>query len=141
MAKVLLVDDEEDFRDILSERMASRGLEIDTAESGMRALEMVELKVYDAIILDLAMPEMDGIETLQRLLKKQPSLQIIVLTGQATVEKGVAAVKMGAADFLEKPAEIESLVEKIEAAQAKRMEIFEQNLDKKITEITRKRSW
>ena len=136
-----MVDDEEDFREILSERMASRGLEIDTAESGMRALEMVELKTYDAIILDLAIPEMDGIETLQRLLKKQPSLQIIVLTGQATVEKGVAAVKMGAADFLEKPAEIESLVEKIEAAQAKRMEIFEQNLDKKITEITRKRSW
>ena len=141
MAKVLLVDDEKDFRDVLAERMSSRGLDTDTAESGMKALEMIESKSYDAIILDLAMPEMDGIETLKRLLEKQPHLQVIVLTGQATVQKGVEAVKLGAADFLEKPAEIESLVAKIEEAQAKKLSLFEQNLDQKISDITRKKSW
>ncbi len=141
MAKVLLVDDEKDFRDVLAERMSSRGLETDTAESGMKALEMIESKSYDAIILDLAMPEMDGLETLKRLLEKQPHLQVIVLTGQATVQKGVEAVKLGAADFLEKPAEIESLVAKIEEAQAKKLSLFEQNLDQKISDITRKKSW
>ncbi len=141
MAKVLLVDDEKDFRDVLAERMSNRGLETDTAESGIKALEMIESKSYDAVILDLAMPEMDGIETLKRLLEKQPHLQVIVLTGQATVQKGVEAVKLGAADFLEKPAEIESLVTKIEEAQAKKLSLFEQNLDQKISDITRKKSW
>ena len=141
MAKVLLVDDEEDFREILAQRMISRGLDVDTAESGIKALEMVDSKSYDAVILDLAMPVMDGIETLERLLKKHSELQVIVLTGHATVEKGVAAVKMGAADFLEKPAEIESLVEKIEEAEAKKLAIFEQDLNKKISDITRKKGW
>jgi len=141
MAKVLLVDDEEDFREILAQRMISRGLDVDSAESGIKALEMVDSKSYDAVILDLAMPVMDGIETLERLLKKHPELQVIVLTGHATVEKGVTAVKMGAADFLEKPAEIESLVEKIEEAEAKKLAIFEQDLNKKISDITRKKGW
>ncbi len=141
MAKVLLVDDEKDFREILAERMMGRGLDADTAESGFKALEMIESKSYDAIILDLAMPEMDGMETLKRLLAKQPHLQVIVLTGQATVQKGVEAVKLGAADFLEKPAEIESLMAKIEEAQARKLALFEQDLDKKISDITRKKGW
>ena len=141
MAKVLLVDDEEDFREILTQRMADRGLEVDGAESGMKALEMVDSKSYDAIILDLAMPEMDGIETLERLLKKNPNLQVIVLTGHATIEKGVTAVKMGAADFLEKPAEIESLMKKIGEAEARNIALFEQDLNKKISDITRKKGW
>lgn len=141
MTKVLLVDDEQDFREILAERMTGRGLEVDTAESGFRALEMIETRSYDAIILDLAMPEMDGMETLKRLLARQSHLQIIVLTGQATVQKGVEAVKLGAVDFLEKPAEIESLVTKIEEAQARKLTLFEQSLDKKISDITRKKGW
>jgi len=139
--KVLLVDDEDDFREVLAQRMITRGLDVDTAESGQRAIEIVDDKSYDAVILDLAMPVMDGMETLGELLKKDPNLQVIVLTGRATVEKGVTAVKMGAADFLEKPAEIEFLVKKIEAAQAKKLAIFEDNLDKKISDITRKKGW
>ena len=139
--KVLLVDDEEEFREVLSQRMEKRGLDTDTAENGLQAIEMVENKNYDAIILDLAMPGLDGIETLERLLKQKPDLQIIVLTGQATVEKGVRAVKMGAADFLEKPAEIEALVAKIEQAQQKSIAAFEENLNKKISDITRKKGW
>ena len=108
MAKVLLVDDEKDFRDVMAQRMSNQGLDVDTAESGPRAIEMIDSKLYDAVIVDLVMPEMDGLETLKRLLKKQPNLQIIVLTGQASVAKGVEAMKMGAVDFLEKPAKIES---------------------------------
>jgi len=139
--KVLLVDDEKEFREVLSERLSRRGLEVDSAESGPTALAMAEKKAYDAVILDLAMPEMDGLEVLQRLLAKNPNHQVIVLTGQATVEKGVKAVKMGAVDFLEKPAEIEPLVKKVEEAHARMLALFEENLDKKITDITRKRGW
>ena len=139
--KVLIVDDEEDFRDILSQRMISRGFAVDTAESGIRALEMADRSEYDAVILDLAMPEMDGMETLKKLLAKKPALQIIMLTGQGTIRQGVEAVKMGAADFLEKPAEIETLVSKIEAAHSKNVDRFEEELNKKISDITRKKSW
>ena len=141
MAKVLLVDDEKDFRDVLAQRMSNQGLDVDTAESGPRAIEMIDSKLYDAVIVDLAMPEMDGLETLKRLLKKQPNLQIIVLTGQASVAKGVEAMKMGAVDFLEKPAKIESLVKKIEQAEEATMTLFEKDLDKKISDITGKKGW
>ncbi len=139
--KVLLVDDEVDFREVLRLRMEKRGLETDTAENGLQALEMVTGKNYDAVVLDLAMPGMDGIETLEKLLQQKPDLQIIVLTGQATVEKGVMAMKMGAADFLEKPAEIKALVDKIEKAQQKNIEAFEERLNKKLSDITKRRGW
>ncbi|MFH2036076.1 MAG: response regulator [Candidatus Zixiibacteriota bacterium] len=139
--KVLLVDDEEDFREILSQRMQKRGLDTDEVGSGQAALDKVAENNYDAIVLDLAMPGMDGIETLEKLLKLKSDLQVIVLTGQATVAKGVQAVKMGAADFLEKPAEIESLVAKIAEAQQKNIAAFEDNLNKKISDITKKKGW
>ncbi|MFZ5979047.1 MAG: response regulator, partial [Candidatus Zixiibacteriota bacterium] len=117
-ARVLLVDDEQEFRDVLSERLKILNLDVDTAAGGREAIELVEKKSYDAVILDLAMPEMDGIETLQRLLEIRQELQIIVLTGHATVQHGVNAIKLGAVDFIEKPARLEDLAEKIQKAQA-----------------------
>jgi DNA-binding NtrC family response regulator len=101
----------------------------------------VKEKVYDAIILDLAMPEMDGIETLKRLFEVDKDLQIILLTGHATVEKGVEALKLGAVDFLEKPADISKLVGKINEAQRKRILLFEEDLDKKMSDIIKKKGW
>ncbi len=139
--RILLVDDEVDFLEVMTQRLVKRGMDVDTATDGPTAIKKAEVVLYDAVILDLAMPGMDGMETLENLLRVKPSLQVIVLTGHATVEKGVKAVKLGAADFLEKPAEIESLVKKVEAAQAKTLALFEENLDKKINSITRKRGW
>ena len=94
--RVLLVDDEKEFTDVLSQRMEARGLHVDVAATGLDALAKVEEKNYDAIILDLLMPGIDGIETCKRMLKANPDLQIILLSGHATVEKGVKAVKTGA---------------------------------------------
>lgn len=139
--RVLIVDDEEDFRDILSQRMVARGFDVEAAESGAKAIEIVSRKTFDAIILDLAMPEMDGIETMQKLLAKDATLQIIMLTGHGTIQKGVEAVKMGAADFLEKPAEIDLLVTKIEEAQSKKLALFTEALDAKISGIAKKKGW
>lgn len=140
-ARVLLVDDETEFTAALAERMEARGLKVDTASNGPDAIEMASKQLYEAIVLDLLMPDMDGIETLKRLLAMNADLQVIMLTGHGSVQQGVQAVKAGAVDFLEKPADIETLMAKIEEAQAASIQLFEQNLDKKISDIVRKKSW
>ena len=139
--KVLLVDDEQEFTEILSERMQTRGLNVDIAENGLVALEKVKDKSYDAVVLDLAMPEMDGIETLKQMLKVNPDLQIIFLTGNATLEKGIEAVKLGAVDFMEKPVNIGKLLEKIDEAKSTKNHLNEEKMDKNIKDILKKKGW
>ena len=139
--KVLLVDDEQEFTQVLSQRMESRGVGVDTAASGNEALQKAKDTPYDAIILDLAMPQMDGIETLKHLLEVNPDLQVILLTGYATVEKGIEAVKLGAMDFLTKPAEIEKLMEKIQQAKANKMLLVEKRTEEKIKGILKAKGW
>ena len=138
---VLLVDDELEFTQVLSERMKSRGVDVDIAASGREALEKVRDKSYDAIVLDLSMPEMDGIETLKHLIEDHPDLQVILLTGYATIEKGIEAIKLGAMDFLEKPAEIQKLLEKIGEAKANKMLLVEKRVEEKIKGILETKSW
>ncbi len=139
--KVLLVDDEKEFTRILSERMETRGLTVVTAKNGPAALKKAEKERFDAIILDMLMPEMGGIETLKRLLEINPDLQVIMLTGHATLEKGVEAVKLGAMDFLEKPADMDKLLAKISEAKAKKMVLVEKRAEQKIKGILKSKGW
>jgi len=139
--KVLLVDDEVDFLDTLSERMRTRGMEVSTANTGIEALQKVEKEAYDVIILDLQMPGVDGLEALKVLKAKRPELQVILLTGHATVEKGIEAMKLGVMDFLEKPADLSQLTEKIKKAQAKKMLIVEKQNEDKIKKILEEKGW
>lgn len=138
---ILLVDDEKDFTEVLSERMEARGFIVEIADSGPIAINKVKEKSYDAIILDLAMPEMDGIDVLKILLKENPDLQIIFLTGHATLEKGIEAVKLGAVDFMEKPVDIEKLLEKVNEAKTKRDHLSEIKTEKNIKDILKKKGW
>jgi len=140
-ANVLLVDDEEKFIEVLSQRLEGRGLKVDISTSGENALKQVKDKDFDAIVLDLAMPGLDGIETIRRMRKMNPDLQIIMLTGHATVEKGVAAIKEGAADLLEKPVDLNKLLLKIEEAKHKKILIVEKEHEEKIKEILKTKSW
>ena len=140
-AKVLIVDDETEFSAVIAERLQARGFAVDTAESGPDGIAKIKETAYDAIILDLAMPGMDGIETLQEMLKIDQTLQIILLTGHATLQKGIEAVKLGAGDFLEKPADIDALVGKVNEAQQKRIASFQENLEKKMSDIMKKKGW
>jgi DNA-binding NtrC family response regulator len=140
-AKVLLVDDEVDFTALLAERMESRGLNVVTAPSGAAALELIEHQSFDAIILDMVMPEMDGMETLRRMLEQNPQLQIIMLTGYADLQKGIEAIKKGAVDYLEKPADLNDLMQKIKHARDRKMELFEQKMEEKISKIMRNKGW
>ncbi|MFC1563355.1 response regulator [candidate division KSB1 bacterium] len=139
--KVLLVDDEEEFIETLSERMQTRGLSVDTATNGADAIKLVEKTFYDAIILDLQMPGLDGIETLKRIREYNPDSQIILLTGYASVEKSVEAVKHGAVDFLEKPADINKLMEIIREASNKKMMLLEKRAENDIKKIMKSKGW
>ena len=139
--KVLLVDDELEFVRVLSERMEARGVGVDTAASGSEALDKVKGKSYDAIILDLSMPEMDGMETLKHLLGNNPDLQVILLTGYATLQKGIEATKLGAMDVLEKPADIQQLMEKIKQAKANKMLLVEKRMEERIKGILETKWW
>ena len=118
--KVLLVDDEPDFLEAMAARMSVRGLEVTTTTSTIDALGMVESGHFDVIVMDLMMPEMAGLEALKALKDLKPELQIILLTGYATREIETAALKLGAVDLIEKPADIERLLEKIKEARSKK---------------------
>ena len=139
--KVLIIDDEQEFTEALAERMTNRGMDVSTSSSAIEGLQSVEEKSFDVVVLDLQMPEMDGIETLKILKKKNPELQVILLTGHATVEKGIEAMKLGAMDLLEKPADLTTLTEKIKKAQAKRIILVEKKTEKRIKEIMETRGW
>ncbi len=139
--KILLVDDEADFLEALSERMRTRGMEVTTSASAKEALDAVEQGSYDAVVLDLMMPDVDGLEALRILKQKDPKLQVILLTGHATVEKGVEAMKRGALDLLEKPTDIETLTEKIKQASAQRMVLVSEESEEKIKDILNSKGW
>ncbi len=139
--KILLVDDEQDYIDTLAERMRTRGMDVKTATSPKAALKLVEEETFDAVVLDLQMPEMDGLEALKILKKKRPELQVILLTGHATVEKGIEAMKLGAMDLVEKPADLSTLTDKINKAQAEKMILVEKKSEEKIKKIMMSKSW
>lgn len=133
--RVLLVDDEVDFVETLAERLRSRGMEVEVATSGAQAIDKVDEHSFDAVVLDLAMPGMDGIETLKKLLKKNPDLQVMLLTGQATIKSAVEATNLGALDVLEKPTDIETLMEKIGEAQSKKVALGEKRVQEMIERV------
>ncbi|NDV18313.1 response regulator [Pseudodesulfovibrio sp. JC047] len=139
--KVLLIDDEVEFLETLSERMKLRGMDVSTAETAGNAVTALDSNEYDAIVLDLQMPDMNGIDMLKVIKKSHPEMQVILLTGQATLEAGIQAMKLGAMDFMEKPADIESLTEKIRKAQAKKMVIVEKKTADKVHDILQTRGW
>ncbi len=140
-AKVLLVDDESEFTETLSERLQLREMEVYTASNGSEALELVDAHRFDAVILDLQMPGMDGIETLKRLLSEDADQQVIILTGHATVSKGIEAIKTGATEFLEKPVDIQALTSLIGDAADQRMVLLEKRSAQAIEDILKKKGW
>jgi DNA-binding NtrC family response regulator len=139
--KVLLVDDEEEFVETLAERMRSRGMEVATSTSGGDALDLIDREPYDVVVLDLQMPGMDGLEALARIKRRNPDIQVVLLTGHATVEKSVEAIKRGALEFLEKPIDLATLSEVIHQAKAEKMILVEKDTEERIRDILHERSW
>ncbi|MBI2823650.1 MAG: sigma-54-dependent Fis family transcriptional regulator [Planctomycetia bacterium] len=112
---LLVVDDDPDFRGSLVRRFLRRGYQVQEAASGEQALALAERRQFDVAILDMVMPGLSGLDLLERLRSSHPESELIMLTGQGTVETAVRAMKMGAYDYLTKPfplAELEVLIEK-----------------------------
>ncbi|HHP7235514.1 MAG TPA: response regulator [Desulfobacterales bacterium] len=114
---VLVVDDEVDFLRTIVHRLQKRKLDVMGVPSGEEALELLERKTFDVILLDIKMPgRVDGIETLREIKMRQPLIEVILLTGHATVESSIEGMKLGAFDYLLKPIKFEELLIKIAAA-------------------------
>ena len=108
--KILLVDDEKEFVDSLSERLELRDLDADIAYDGEQALQAVKAGEPDLMVLDLRMPGIDGIEVLRRVKKSHPGVQVIILTGHGTDKEEREAKNLGAFAYLQKPVDIDQLV-------------------------------
>jgi DNA-binding NtrC family response regulator len=139
--KILLVDDEQDFLETLSQRIAMRGIDVSSTTSAKEAIAKVVTESYDAIILDLQMPEMDGLEVLKTIKALKPEMQIIVLTGHATVKKAIEAMKLGALDLIEKPADLDTIMEKVKKAHVKKLILVEKETAKKMKNIISRKGW
>ena len=128
-ARILIVDDEKDFVEMLSLRLSEVGERVTAAYSGRECLETLHAANIDVVILDIKMPGMDGIQTLREIKKGFPLVEVIMLTGHGTTETAVEGMKLGAFDYLLKPARFDDLTEKLEGAR-KRKEAQEERIRK-----------
>lgn len=137
LVKVMLVDDEVPFVETMSKRLAKRDLDVVTAYDGAEALaKLAKDPGIDIVILDVRMPGMDGIETLRRLKRVHPLVEVIMLTGHATVETAIDGMKFGAFDYLMKPCDMDVLIAKIAEAEAKKAKHEEKILEARMRDIT-----
>ncbi len=118
---VLIVDDEDRFRSTMRKLLTAEGLEASTCSSATQALDELRKNHYDVVILDVRMPEMSGVEALPKIKEIDPDIEVIVLTGHASVETAKSIIRNGAYDYLLKPYSIETLLEKIENAYDRKM--------------------
>jgi DNA-binding NtrC family response regulator len=119
--RLLLADDEEDFRTTLASRLRKRRLEVIDVEDGYKAVEVVRSKPIDVAVVDVKMPGLDGLETLKRIKQINPLIEVILLTGHASVESGIEGMRLGAFDYLMKPCTIDELMLKIEDAYQRKL--------------------
>ena len=118
--RVFIVDDEDDFRETIVKRLNARKIQAEGAASGVKALEVLKEKDFDVIVLDVKMPDMDGIETLRHIKKMKPEIEVIMLTGHASVEFGLKGMQLGAFDYVMKPAPLNELLDTISQAYNKK---------------------
>jgi DNA-binding NtrC family response regulator len=120
--RILVVDDEKDFVEMLSLRLEETGEKVTVAYDGQECLDTLEKKSdsIDVVILDIRMPGMEGIDVLREIKKRFPLIEVIMLTGHGTTESAVAGMKLGAYDYLLKPADFEDLSKKLEGARKRK---------------------
>ncbi|MCB8994522.1 MAG: sigma-54-dependent Fis family transcriptional regulator [Bacteroidales bacterium] len=131
MAKILVIDDEKSIRTTLQEILQYESHEVDLASSGPEGLEMFAQSKYDIVLCDIKMPEMDGLEVLEKIIEKESDTQVIMISGHGNVENAVFAIKRGAYDFIQKPLDLNRLLITIRNAMDKSSLITETTVLKK----------
>ena len=126
--QVMLVDDEVEFLGTLIKRMKKRNVDITGVKSGEEVLLALDQNQVDVVILDVRMPGMDGIQALREIKRRHPLIEVIMLTGHASVEMAVQGMELGAFDYLMKPIDIDELLYKVEDAHKNKL-IQEKKLD------------
>ncbi|MEW6203505.1 MAG: response regulator [bacterium] len=132
---LLLVDDEERFLSTTKTLLEKQGIDTTTVTNGFDALKIMDERAVDVVILDVKMPGMDGVETLSRIKQKHPLVEVIMLTGHASIESAVEGLKLGAFDYLVKPCDIPDLLAKIKEAYDKKRVMDEKIREAKIKAI------
>ena len=142
IATIMLVDDEVPFVEAMTKRLKRRDLEVEQAFSGNEALEKLTAdSKAEVVILDVKMPGMDGVETLKAIKRQAPLVEVIMLTGHATVESAIEGMKLGAFDYLLKPCDMDHLLDKVSEAAAKKRQHEEKITNARIKEITARRAY
>jgi DNA-binding NtrC family response regulator len=142
IATIMLVDDEVPFVEAMTKRLKRRDLEVEQAFSGKEALKKLTAdSKAEVVILDVKMPGMDGVETLKAIKSQVPLVEVIMLTGHATVESAIEGMKLGAYDYLLKPCNMDHLLEKVSEAAAKKRQHEEKITNARIKEITARRAY
>lgn len=139
--KVLIADDEQEFSQTLAQRLELRGFAVTDVYSGQSALDVLEKIDIDVALLDVQMPEISGIDVLKIIKENKPLIQVIMLTGAGTIKIAIEGMKLGAYDFLLKPAEIDVLEEKINEANAIRQRHVERIRQAEIDNILNRCGW
>ena len=138
MFRILIVDDETDFLETIVNRLKKRKLDAVGVTSGEDAIKRLDEQLFDVVLLDIKMPGgMDGIETLRKIKKIQPLVEVILLTGHASVETSIEGMKLGAFDYLLKPTNFDSLLRKLAEAFEKKSNHDKKIRDAKIRELIR----
>ena len=135
-ARLLLVDDEEQFVEALSERLAIRDYDVTTSLTGENAIEKITNYNFDVVILDVRLPGIDGSQVLREIKSLKPLTEVIMLTGHGTVEMAIEGMKLGAFYFLMKPCETEDLTAKIDKAHDRKAEQEDRIRAAKISDFT-----
>ncbi|MBW1945336.1 MAG: response regulator [Deltaproteobacteria bacterium] len=133
--RILIVDDEKEFTESMAERLTIRDYDVTTALSGEDALKKVKGYNFDVVILDVKMPGIDGIETLREIKRIKPLTEVIMLTGNATMETAIEGMQLGALDYLMKPCNNEALVSKINRGYQRKAEQEELIRAAKVSDI------
>jgi two-component system OmpR family response regulator len=119
--KVLVADAEKDFLETIVKHLKNHDLDVSTVDHGEAALQLIDSRDFDVVILDEHLPDVAGIEILNALKKKKPLTEVIILTGEASVESSAQAMQLGAFDYIMKPVPLDELYDKMRQAQQRKL--------------------
>ncbi len=137
IANILLVDDEIPFLETMTKRLTKREFITESASGAPEAIRMLEINsLIEVVILDVKMPEMDGLSALKIIRQRFPLVEVIMLTGHATIESAIEGMKLGAFDYLMKPCDMEQLVSKVREAAMKKRRHEEKIIEAELKKIT-----